>query len=110
MKNNKPICPYCGKPLQYVNGFYDMDYVSCCNGKCILFTKLFDLDKQKFCLNNSISKIENQKREIILKETVIGKIFQDFKETYMDFLFGGAMEDDMKEIFQAELSNLSKME
>lgn len=105
-------CPYCGKPLQYVNGWYDIDYMDCGNKNCLLFTKLFKLNELKFSSDNTLSdsEIEDKKREIILKETVLGKIFQEFKETYMDFLFGGAMQDDMKEIFQTELSNLSKME
>lgn len=110
MESKTQFCPYCGKIMSTDYDYYNHDgwFYTCLNNSC----PSKDIKALKRKENEAYQekvKLYKERHEMVMKNTVIGKMLDDFKRVYSEEVHDGLLPLEIKEILSSELENLAQM-
>lgn len=110
MEPKTQLCPYCGKIMSadYDYDSYDGWFYTCLNNSC----PSKDIKVLKGKENEAYqerAKLYKERHEMVMKNTNIGRMLDDFKSVYSEEVHDGLLPLEIKEILSSELQNLANM-
>ena len=110
MESKTQLCPYCGKIMSadYDYDSYDGWFYTCINKSCPSKDIKALKGKENEAYQEKV-KLYKERHEMVMKDTVIGRMLNDFKRVYSEEVNDGLLPLEIKEILSSELQNLAKM-
>ena len=110
MEPKTQLCPYCGKIMSadYDYDSYDGWFYTCINKSCPAKDIKALKGKENEAYQEKV-KLYKERHEMVMKDTVIGRMLNDFKRVYSEEVNDGLLPLEIKEILSSELQNLAKM-
>lgn len=110
MEPKTQFCPYCGKIMSadYDYDSYDGWFYTCLNNSCPSKDIKALKGKENEAYQEKV-KLYKERHEMVMKNTVIGRMLDDFKRAYSEEVHDGLLPLEIKEILSSELQNLAKM-
>ena len=111
MEPKTQLCPYCGKIMSAdydYDSYYNEWNYTCLNKSC----PSKDIKALKEKENETYkerAKLYKERYEMVMKNTVIGRMLDNFKSVYSEEVNEGLLPIEVREILSLELQNLSKM-
>ena len=110
MEPKTQLCPYCGKIMSadYDCDSYDGWFYTCLNKSCPSKDIKALKGKENEAYQEKV-KLYKERHEMVMRDTVIGRMLNDFKRVYSEEVNDGLLPLEIKEILSSELQNLAKM-
>ena len=110
MEPKTQLCPCCGKIMSadYDYDSYDGWFYTCLNKSCPS-KDIKTLKEKEVETYKERAKLYKERHEMVMRDTVIGRMLNDFKRVYSEEVHDGLLPLEIKEILSSELQNLAKM-
>lgn len=108
MKPKTQLCPCCGKTMYPDYEIYYGWYYTCLNNSCPSKDIKVLKGKENEDYQEKV-KLYKERQEMVMKNTDIGRMLDDFKRVYSEEVNDGLLPLEIREILSSELQNLAQM-